>query len=116
MVGFAAALVVSLACIVYGACLFACNKRCYRFLCGSGSFLALDPSEAEMRKSARQSAVAVWLIVVTIWCVLAHSYAPLGQAFADACLVAGVLAGIGVVVIVVLQVRQYAKLLRRGGG
>lgn len=116
MAGFAAILVVSLVCIAYGAYLFSGNERCYRFLCGGDSFLALDPSEVELRKSARWSAMAVWLIVVVIWCTLARSYVSLSQAFADACLVVSILAGVGLAVIVILQIRQYVKLLKKSHG
>ena len=56
-----AILAFGLATFVYGAFVFAGNRRCFSVLAGGGAFLALHPSEVQYRTSARQSGVAVWL-------------------------------------------------------
>ncbi|MDB1768922.1 translation initiation factor IF-2 [Eggerthella lenta] len=114
--GLVLAIIVSVACIVYGAFLFAGNEFCYRLLAGGDSFLALNPSDAALRKSARQSAVAVWMVVVVLWCTLAHAYAQAGEPFDTAFLVIGAAAGVVVAVIVVSQIKQYADVLKEHHG
>ena len=112
VVGIVALAAVSIVGIVYGAFLFAGGKACFRVVCGGEDFLALCPSDAEFRKSARHSAVAVWMIVAIMWCATASAYACLD----DAVRIAVRVAGATVVVVVVLQVRQRADLLRKHGG
>lgn len=112
VVGIVALAAVSIVGIVYGAFLFAGSKACSRVVCGGEDFLALCPSDAEFRKSARRSAVAVWMIVAIMWCATASAYACLD----DAVRIAVRVAGATVVVVVVLQVRQRADLLRKHGG
>ena len=116
VVGTVALAAVSIVGIVYGAFLFAGSKACLRVVCGGEDFLALCPSDAEFRKSARRSAVAVWMIVAIMWCATASAYACLDDAVRIAVRVAGAVAGATVVVVVVLQVRQRADLLRKHGG
>ena len=116
VVGIVALAAVSIVGIVYGAFLFAGSKACFRVVCGGEDFLALCPSDAEFRKSARRSAVAVWMIVAIMWCATASAYACLDDAVRIAVRVAGAVAGATVVVVVVLQVRQRADLLRKHGG
>ena len=112
VVGIVALAAVSIVGIVYGAFLFAGSKACFRVVCGGEDFLALCPSDAEFRKSARRSAVAVWMIVAIMWCAMASAYACLD----DAVRIAVRVTGATVVVVVVLQVRQRADLLRKHGG
>lgn len=114
--GIILAIAASLAGVVYGALLFAGNEWCYRLLAGGDSFLALNPSDVALKRSARQSAVATWMIVVALWCTLARAYMPLGEAFDIAILVAAIAAGIVIVVVVILQVRQYVHLLKERRG
>lgn len=109
-------LIVTVAAVVYGVFLFAGNEFCYRLLAGGDSFLALDPSEEELKRSARQSAVAVWLIVLALWCVVARACAPLGEALDAAVFIVEIVAGIAIVVIVVLQMKQYADLQKKRYG
>ena len=80
VVGIVALAAVSIVGIVYGAFLFAGSKACFRVVCGGEDFLALCPSDAEFRKSARRSAVAVWMIVAIMWCATASAYACLDDA------------------------------------
>ena len=56
------------------------------------------------------------MIVVALWCTLARAYMPLGEAFDIAILVAAIAAGIVIVVVVILQVRQYVHLLKERRG
>ncbi|WP_080797919.1 hypothetical protein [Arabiibacter massiliensis] len=104
---------LGLAIFAFGALVFAGNERCYRILAGGESFLALDPGEAELRRSARLSGAAVCLVAVALWCAVARAYAPVGEGFGAALVAVAVGAGAGVVVLIVLQLRQYARLLRR---
>ena len=116
MIGFIVAGAASVAGIIYGAFLFAGNKACYSVLCGADSFLSLDPSDAELRTSARQSAVAVWLVVLALWCAVVRSYVSLSEGVDAAVLVVGIAAGVAVAIIIVLQIVQYARVLRRNRG
>lgn len=113
MVGFVVTAIASLAFIVYGAFLFAGNELCYRLLAGGDSFLSLNPSDAELRTSARQSAAAVWLVVLALWCAVARSYFPLDEGLDAAVLIVGIAAGVVTAIIIVLQIVQYARVLRR---
>lgn len=114
--GLVLAIAASIAGVVYGAFLFAGNEACYRVLAGGDSFLALNPTDVELRKSARQSAVAVWAVVAAIWCTLAHAYIPMSEMFDEVILAVGISAGIVVFVIVILQIKQHADLLKEHRG
>ena len=56
------------------------------------------------------------MIVAIMWCATASAYACLDDAVRIAVRVAGAVAGAKVVVVVVLQVRQRADLLRKRDG
>lgn len=101
-----AILVFGLATFVYGAFVFAGNRRCFSVLAGGGVFLALHPSEAQYRTSARQSGVAVWLVALVIGCFALRPCAP------QVCLGAGIVAALAIAVIIALQVKTHVELLR----
>lgn len=99
--------VCGLATFVYGAFVFAGNRRCFSVLAGGGEFLALHPSEAQYRTSARQSGIATWLVAFIIWCVALWPYTP------QVCLAVDIVAALAIAVIIALQVKTHVELLRR---
>ena len=72
---FIALIVVGVLMCVYGAFVFAGNVKCFSILAGGNNFLALNPSEAQYRREARRSGVAIFLLAIDFWCFGAWSYA-----------------------------------------
>lgn len=56
------------------------------------------------------------MVVVVLWCTLAHAYAQAGEPFDTAFLVIGAVAGVVIAVIVVSQIKQYADVLKEHHG
>ena len=69
---FIALIVVGVLMCVYGAFVFAGNVKCFSILAGGSNFLALNPSEAQYRREARRSGVAIFLLAIDFWCFGAH--------------------------------------------
>ncbi|OUO90669.1 hypothetical protein B5F40_05615 [Gordonibacter sp. An230] len=115
IVGLVVLVVVSILAIVYGAFLFSGSRTCFRILCGGEGFLALDPDDAEFEKSARSSAVAVWMIVAIVWCAMASASACLSEELRTAARVVGAMAGAVIAAAVVFQIKQHANLLKERG-
>lgn len=107
---------VSAIAIAFGILVFRGNERAFRMLAGGRDFFALDPDGASFRVTARTSGVAVWLIVVALWCVVARAYASLAEPLATALLVLQIVAIIAIGIIVIVQLKQYANLMRRNNG
>ena len=100
---FIALIVVGVLMCVYGAFVFAGNVKCFSILAGGNNFLALNPSEAQYRREARRSGVAIFLLAIDFWCFGAWSYAQQDDAVRTACLVIGIAAALGVAVLIVLS-------------
>lgn len=104
-----------LAC-VYGGFVFAGNLRCFGILAGGGDFLALNPSEAQYRREARRSGVAIFLVAVDFWCFGVWNYAQQDETVRTACLAVGIAAALGVVVLIALSLKTHADLLKARHG
>ena len=101
---FIALIVVGVLMCVYGAFVFAGNVKCFSILAGGNNFLALNPSEAQYRREARRSGVAIFLLAIDFWCFGAWSYAQ-----QDA-------AALGVAVLIVLSLKTHVDVLKEHHG
>lgn len=111
-----ALIVVGILVAVYGAFVFAGNRRCFSILAGGGDFLALDPSEAQYRREARRSGAAIFLLVIDFWCFGTWSCAQQDGAVRTACLAVGIAAALGVVALIALSLKTHADLLKERHG
>ena len=112
----AATIVIGILACVYGGFVFAGNLRCFSILAGGDSFLALDPSDGQYRREARRSGVAIFLVAVDFWCFGVWSYAQQNETIRTACLVVGVVAAFGIVVLIALMMKTHADLLKEHHG
>ncbi|QOS69573.1 translation initiation factor IF-2 [Eggerthella guodeyinii] len=111
-----ALIVIGILVAVYGGFVFAGNLRCFSILAGGGDFLALNPSEAQYRREARRSGAAIFLLALDFWCFGAWNYAQQNEAVRTACLVVGIVAALGVVVLIALSLKTHADLLKEHHG
>lgn len=112
---FIALIVVGILVAVYGAFVFAGNRRCFSILAGGGDFLALDPSEAQYRREARRSGAAIFLLAIDFWCFWAWSCAQ-DDAVRTACLAVGIASALGAVALIALSLKTHADLLKERHG
>lgn len=113
---FVALIVVGILVCLYGGFVFAGNLRCFNILAGGSDFLALNPSEAQFRREARRSGAAIFLLAIDFWCFGAWGYAQQDDAVRTACLVIGIAAALGIVVLIALSLKTHADLLKEHHG
>lgn len=117
-IAFASVLCTGL--VAWGILLLRGSERAFRLLAGGSDFLALDPTEKEYRRTARESGVAMFLIAFLLLCVVGGSLAGrLGAGSSattwfQAAISAGMaLSMAGLLIIVVVQIRRHMRLLNR---
>lgn len=105
---------------VWGALVFGGSERAFRLLNGGCDFLALDPDDRTFRREARQSAVALWSGALLLACFVTAQFVgrtgiaeALVETVRTLCFAVGAVSAAVVVIVIVLQVRTYARLLKR---
>lgn len=110
---------VGVAIIAFGILLFVGSRKCFSMVAGGNDFLAMNPDDATFKRSARQAGLAVWLVVAVMWCFdLQRSVDAIGLmsdaagAVRAACAIVIAASVLAIVVIIVLQLRTHARLLK----